>query len=390
LNNQTKRLAAGSLAAGQSRCRVILASLLTWLRLKQRSRRLANNGGRLFAVMQFIMLSAFAPAYGYEPEGALDLRSVYSQFGFSSEHRKQLDRGTIVSVIAEPALQNELTGAVAMRLPVSVSEFASRIRSGINIIADPGMTDYKEIDLERCGTDLARAAFSRDDEDEAARLFRLRPGTEFNFSTAEIASVRERLANRPLLGEESLTKASAAYRMVLAGRLRAYCTSGLDGLAEYDRGDDAASWPGKQLRGARATFPQTAALAKVLKALDEFPRAPPSTIAQHLFWKKTEVNGRPTFILAHILLHEKPQLVAFVLREFYVGHSYNILQQVGLAAPQGEGSVVFVLNSTITDAISGMFSGVARVIGQRRAREALEGYFEGIRRSVDGSLRRER
>lgn len=381
--NQTKRLAAGSLTAGQSRRRLIVPSLLTWLRIERRSRRLTNTGGRLFAVMQFIMLFAFTPAYGYEPEGALNLRSVYSQFGFSSEHRKQLDRGAIVSVITEPALRNELTGAVAMRLPVSVGEFSSRIQSGINIIADPGMTEYEEIDLERCDTDVERAAFSRDDDDEAARLFRLRPGAEFNFSTAEIASIRERLANRPLLGEESLAKASAAFRMVLAGRLRAYCRSGLDGLAEYDRGDNAASWPGKQLRGARATLPQTAALAQVLKALDEFPRAPPSTIAQHLFWKKTEVNGRPTFILAHILLEERPDSVAFVLREFYVGHSYNILQQIGVAVPQGESSVVFALNSTITDAISGMFSGVARAIGQRRAREALESYFEGIRRSVE-------
>lgn len=341
-------------------------------------------------VIKLISFSALAPAYGDEPEAASNLGSVYPQFGFSSEHRKELDRGAIVSVIAEPALRNELTGAVAMRLPVSVGELSSRIRSGINIIADPGMAEYGEIDLGCGETDLKRAAFSRDEDDEAARLFRLHPGTQFNFSAAEIVSIRERLGNRPALAREMLATASAAYRMVLAGRLRAYCRSGLDGLAEYDRADDAASWPGNQLRGARATFPQTAALAEVLKALDEFPRAPSSNIAQHLFWKKTEVNGRPTFILAHVLLEERPDSLAFVLREFYVGHSYNILQQIGIALPQGQGSVVFALNSTITDAISGIFSGVARAIGQSRAREALEAYFEGIRRSVDGSPTRER
>jgi hypothetical protein len=159
---------------------------------------------------------------------------------------------------------------------------------------------------------------------------------------------------------------------------------GLDSLAEYERGDGLASWPGKQLRGARANRPETPGLAILLRALNEFPRALPSTINQHLFWKKTEVDGRPTFILAHVLLEERPDSLAFVLREFYIGHSYNILQQIGIALPQGEGSVVFALNSTITDAISGMFSGVARAIGQRRAREALEAYFDGIRRSVGG------
>jgi hypothetical protein len=387
LINQPIRLAAGSLAAARSRRSLIF--LLKWLRIQERSSRFSTDLLRLFACMQLIMLSAaFAPAYGEEPGAASDPQTVYSQFGFSSEHRKQLDRGAIVSVIAEPGLRNELTGAVAMRLPTNVSEFAIRIRSGVNIIADPGMTEYGEVDPERCEADLQRAAFSRNEDDEAARLFRLRPGTEFNFSTAEIASIRERLQNQTLLGGESLAKASAAYRMVLAGRLRAYCRSGLDGIAAYDRGDDPASWPGKQLRAARATFPQSPALAKVLTALDHFPRAPPGAIGQHLFWKKTEVNGRPTFVLAHVLLEERPDSVVFVLREFYVGHSYNILQQIGIALPQGDGLVVFALNSTITDAVSGMFSGVARVIGQRRAREALEGYFEGIRRSVDGASAR--
>jgi hypothetical protein len=135
---------------------------------------------------------------------------------------------------------------------------------------------------------------------------------------------------------------------------------------------------------APANRPETPGLAILLRALNEFPRALPSTINQHLFWKKTEVDGRPTFILAHVLPEEKPDSLAFVLREFYIGHCYNILQQIGIALPQGEGLVVFALNSTITDAISGMFSGVARAIGQRRAREALEAYFDGIRRSVGG------
>ena len=100
------------------------------------------------------------------------------------------------------------------------------------------------------------------------------------------------------------------------------------------------------------------------------------------FWKKTEVDGRPTF-MSHVLLEEKSDVIAFVLREFYVGHSYNVLQQVGVALPRGE-SIVLALNSTVTDRIPGFLGSVARAIGQRRAREALEAYFDGIRRSVNG------
>jgi hypothetical protein len=350
-----------------------------------RVRELRGSVPFLALIAALILLSTFPPAFA-DAEAAYSLRSVLSQFGFSAEHLEQVEHDAIVSVNVEPALPNELTAVIAMRLPIRISEFSMRIRSGINIIADPAMTEYGEIDPVCGETNLERAAFSRDEDDEAARLFRLQAGTQFNLSAAEIASLRQRLGNQPPFGRESLTKASAAYRMMLAGRLRAYCEGGLDSLAEYERSDGLASWPGKQLRGARATLPQTPGLAVLLWALNEFPRALPSTINQHLFWKKTEVNGRPTFILAHVLLEERQDSLAFVLREFYIGHSYNILQQIGIALPQGEGSVVFALNSTITDAISGMFSGVARAIGQRRAREALEAYFDGIRRSVgDGS-----
>ena len=40
---------------------------------------------------------------------------------------------------------------------------------------------------------------------------------------------------------------------------------------------------------------------------------------------------------------------------------------------------MIAVNSTTTDRILGVFSGLARLIGQQRARDALEAYFAGIR-----------
>ena len=72
-------------------------------------------------------------------------------------------------------------------------------------------------------------------------------------------------------------------------------------------------------------------------------------------------------------------ILASRLRAYCEG---GLLQQIGMALPQGDGSVVFALNSTITDAISGMFSGVVRQSGNAgpaRPRSLLR----RIRRSVD-------
>jgi hypothetical protein len=342
----------------------------------------------MVAIAALILLSTFPPAFA-DAEVAYSLRSVFSQFGFSAEHFKQVERGAVVSVNAEPALPNELTAAVAMRLPMRIGEFALRIRSGVNIIADRRMTDYGELDPASGEADLERAAFSPNERQESMRLFKLQPGGEFNLSAAEIASVRERLGVAPA-GREVISEASAAYRLVLAGRLRAYHERGLDGLGEYDRGDGASSSPGYELLRVRAALAPIPTLAPLLSVFDAFPRPLPSTIHQHFFWKKTEVDGRPTFILAHVLLEEKSDAIAFVLREFYVGHSYNVLQQAGVGLPQGEESIVLAVNSTVTDRISGFLGSVARAIGQRRAREALEAYFDGIRRSIAGGTARGR
>ena len=348
-------------------------------------RQLRGPLSLIIAIAALILFSTY-PAALADNEEAPSLRSVLSEFGLSAKHRKPLEDGAIVSVVAEPAFRKELTGAVAMRLPVRISEIAQRIRTGINITADPGMTEYAEIDSE---TDLERAAFSWTELAEALRLFHVHPGKEFNLSAAEIAVVGERLGVYPSArdGQNVSAEASAAFRMVLSGRVRAYRERGLAGLAAYDRGDGSSSSPGDELLRVRTAFSPIPALAPLLRALDAFPRPPPSTMDQRFYWKKTSVNDRPAFILAHVLLEERPNRVAFVLREFYVGHSYNVLQQIGIALPRGEGSVILALNSTVTDAIPAVLGSLARAIGQGRAREALEDYFEGIRSVIGGSAR---
>ena len=59
--------------------------------------------------------------------------------------------------------------------------------------------------------------------------------------------------------------------------------------------------------------------------------------------------------------------------------AYNALEQIGIVLPLGGGSLMIAVNSTTTDRILGVFSGLAHIIGQLRARDALEAYFAVIR-----------
>jgi hypothetical protein len=56
-----------------------------------------------------------------------------------------------------------------------------------------------------------------------------------------------------------------------------------------------------------------------------------------------------------------------------------VLKQLGIAVPYDGGSLMAIVNSTVTDRIGGAFGIIARPIGRHQARQALRDYFAGIR-----------
>lgn len=307
------------------------------------------------------------------------------EFGFDAQQQRALAAGAIVSADGEPAMQKELTGAVAMRLSVLPEELARRIRAGLNVLADPKIYAFGSIELS--------GAFSGDDDvwngvayappelTEAKQFARAQPGTAFNLSAEELTAVHQRFAGRTPAATETLVRASAAWREILAGRFRAYREFGTTGLAGYDRGG-TTSWPGNELHHGDTAPYVPAALAAFVRTVDRFPALPPE-IKSYFFWKKTEIDDRPAFVLSHVMIQEDTDAIRFALREFYVSHTYNVLQQFGMASPTSDGgTMLVVINSTITDRLPGIFTSFARSIGEQRALSALEDYFLNIRRSL--------
>ena len=341
------------------------------------SSRFRSTRRRLAALALPIALAwGVHPAHG-ENATALDVPATFAQAGFTAEARKKVERGTIVAVDLDTRLDNELTGAVAMRVAIPMAAMASLIRGGVNVMADPELDDFAPIPEGATERSLAALAYGEADRAEALRLFTIEPGDAFNLSSTEIATLRERLSGRPDDDPGAIAAASAAWRTILLERWRGYRERGLGGLAGYDRGT-SVSWPGNELHRIDAGRQVPLSLRAFARAIDDFP-AVPASIESLFFWKKTKVDDRPAFVMSHILLEERPDAVFFALREFYATHSYNALEQLGIVLPLGTGSVMIAVNSTTTDRILGVFSALARPIGQQRSRAALEAYFAGIR-----------
>ena len=304
--------------------------------------------------------------------------SLFGDFGFDARQRRAVEAGQIVAIDANATLGNELAGAAAMRLPIPAAEVARRMHRGLVVLADPHRIASAPIEGDTDDAAWAGVGFTEAEQAEVVRLFKVEPGDTFNLSMAEIAEIRRALAGLKPHSPGAAAIASQAYRDVLIGRWRAYRSSGLAGLADYDRGDSAVS-PGESLRmiDAAASLPRL--LLPLARALDDYPAAQPSGLESRLYWKKTIVDDRTTFVLSHFAVEETADAVLFALREYYVGQSYDALQQLGVVIPDGEQALMFALNSTLTDRITGPLGVIARPLGRRFAREAMSGYFARVR-----------
>lgn len=319
---------------------------------------------------------AAAPAGDGDP-----LRATFRAFGFSAADQAAVEGGEIVTVDRQPVLPTELSAAVAVRVRPPLAAFTARLRDGILITADRELRAFA--DVTRPGPSAWEdAAYSFEERTEALRLFRTDAGLDANLSPTEIQSIRNVL--RPFFpsGRAAEAQASLAYRPILIGRMTAYRTRGLDGLADYDR-DGEMSSPAQQLRSIDANPRLPERVQSIAAALERFPRDPPAGSESRFYWKRTEIADRPAFVLSHVLLLPGAAETRFGLVEFFASHTYNVLQNLGIAVPMEDGTLVLMINSTVTDRIAGPFAAIARTVGQRRTRDALEAYFATIRAAAE-------
>ncbi len=314
-----------------------------------------------------------AAAAGAGEAGLLD------DLGFSSGKRRAVMDGEVVALERAAGADDELAGVAAMRLPVPPAEVAHQLRRGLIVRADAAVITQRAVAADAGDDGWSAAGFSEEEKGEIVRLFQVAPGDTFNLSAAEIAKVRVQLDGRSPQSGDAAARASAAYREVLIGRWRSYRNRGAAGLADYDRGDTATS-PADGLQRIEVAARLPALLQPLARALDSYPAAQPPALESRFYWKKTVVNDRIAFVLSHVAVAEtEADAVLFALREYYVGHSYDVLQQLGAVVADGDGALMLAVNSTLTDRVAGPLGVIARPIGSRFAREALADYFVRIR-----------
>ena len=119
------------------------------------------------------------------------------------------------------------------------------------------------------------------------------------------------------------------------------------------------------------------------KALNTYPQYKPAGLQERFILLKLTIEGRPAFALEHRMAMQESGAELMASAYFYISHTLNGQQGLGMLLPNGEDSVAIVVTRASSDAVAGFGSSTKHFIGRRMLADALSGYYESVQKKYD-------
>jgi hypothetical protein len=299
---------------------------------------------------------------------------VFANLGFTASEKQRVLQGEYVRSKIASVSERDLSFAVAFFVKSSPEELSKQIVAGKLISADPEVKAYGALSTPGSPADFSALQL---DAEEIKSLAHVEAGDKMNRSTGEIALAREHRGDSAQAVREQLVQ-------MLLARYQAYRASGFAGIASYDRGAGHSSDVASDLKKATewATMMQ-AYMPAFYGALLDYPRARPAGLQESFFWSKSDVQGKPTYVLVQILVSGEGAARAIVRREFYVSGGYNAEQSIAGFLPVEGGTIVAYASHAFTDQVAGAGSSMKRSIGSRVMADQMKKIFDAARKRVE-------
>ena len=104
---------------------------------------------------------------------------------------------------------------------------------------------------------------------------------------------------------------------------------------------------------------------------------------ESFFWMKSIIQGKPTYVLAHIMVAPSGAARAVARREYYASTGYNGEQSVAGFLPVQGGTVVVYTSHAFTDQVTGFGGSMRRSIGSGVMAGKMKEIFEADRKKVE-------
>lgn len=173
-------------------------------------------------------------------------------------------------------------------------------------------------------------------------------------------------------------RARAVLAGILGARLRAYAGRGLEGVEPYVRESGRVVDPRVELRSALASLAFVrAAFPKVLERLV----AADPECSYH--WMERSVEREQVLVLSAELRTHGAASALGADTHFYASSEYNSMLTLVGVIPYADASLVFAVNHTFTDQVTGVGSSVRRSIGRNLVANQLAQQLEETRKRLN-------
>lgn len=304
--------------------------------------------------------------------------------GFSGEQIRAVSAGEIVAIDLPTVRDNQLKGAVAMRVPASIDRAAEFFMSERRLSVDTTVGAFGVLRPSANSNDWQAIGFGPEDRKEVRKVLEIRPVSILNLSPGEAGLMRNRLSQVTADQPGASNAVSKVYADILAGRYRAYLERGLEGMAPYVRGRNRTTSPAEEIRAHlnASSFSVLQQFPEFRRAVLDFPENQPPGIENTFYWIRATVEGRPHYALAHQMTTLGDGYLLVYSRDYFAGHTYNTLQSTFVWLADDQGLFGVHVNAGTTDEITGLFGGVARQVGKDRMKSDLIDNFTEVRKQL--------
>jgi hypothetical protein len=317
------------------------------------------------------MMNAVTLALGAEPALAQpSADQVLTDFGLSADDKQKVMNGEFVTPDLASVSDRDLSVALFFLVKTSPDSLSKQIMSGELITTDTQVKTHGRFSATGSLADLAGLKIGND---VAKTLTSAQPGEALNLGTKEIA------AFNALQGGTTQAVQGQLQKMLL-DRYQAYRAAGLAGMVPYDRGSGRTSDTAGDLRKASQATPGLEKYLPAFRAvLLGYPQATAPNMQQDFRWVYYNIEGKPTYVLVHMLAVAAGATRAVVQRQYYVSTGYNAEQAVAGFLPVQGGTLVAYSSHAFTDQVAGFGGSMKRGIGRKIMADRLKAMFEAGR-----------
>ena len=243
---------------------------------------------------------------------------VLTDVKIAEADKQRVLKGEFVSATPSDVSDRDIAVAIVFLAKPSPDALVRQLLAGNLAKADPQVKALGTLSGDGALADLAALKISAD---EAKALARAKPGAALNLGTQEIAALGA-------LTDTDRDGVQKALHELLLARYRAYRAAGLEGITPYDRGGRITDAAGDLRKATDSVTVLKKHIPAFHAAVLGYPRATAPRTAERFAWTLSDVNGKPAYILTHVMAAAEGDARVIVQRQYYVSSGYNAEQAV--------------------------------------------------------------